>query len=64
MCFLLMCVDVTVQPMEMQTGGQTHLLELNAAGKLRRKGLARRMNWFSVDLVANEMSPTINRDLV
>lgn len=34
MCSALMCVDVAVQPIETQTGGERHLLELDAAGIL------------------------------
>lgn len=59
MCSALMCVDVAGRPMETQNGGQRHLLELNTAGKLwlsTRKS----MNWFSVDLAANDKSCTIS----
>lgn len=34
MCSALMCVDVAVQSIETQNGGERHSLELDAAGVL------------------------------
>lgn len=60
MCSALVCVDVAVrQPMETQTDGQRNLLDLNAAGILWLS-LHRSMNWFSVELAANDKSCTIS----
>lgn len=59
-CVLCWCVDVAVQQlMETQTDGQRNFLELNAAGILWLSP-HQSMNWFSVDLTANDKSCTIS----
>lgn len=62
MCSFL-CVDVAVRRlMETQTDRQRNLLELNAA-EILWLSPNRSMNWFSVDLTANDKSCTISHSV-